>query len=61
MRLEKVGKCSFNKAFRSYFDCEIRPQGTGDSQDLLIRELLEVQGGVLQLVLAWPVQQQLTS
>lgn len=58
---KKWGWCSFNDVFSSYFDCEVRSQGAGDSQDLLIRELLEVQSGVLQLVLTWQVQQQLTS
>lgn len=61
MSLEQAGRCSFSNMFSSYFDCEVRSQGAGDPQDLLIRELLEVQSGVLQLVLTWPVQQQLTS
>lgn len=61
MCLEKVDKCSLDKKFRSYFDREVCSQGAGDSQDLLIRELLEVQGGVLEQVLARTVQQQLTS
>lgn len=34
----------------SYFDGEVGPQGAGDPQDLLIGQLLEVQGGVLQVV-----------
>lgn len=44
----------------SYFDCEVRTERAGNSQDLLIRELLEVQRGVLQVVLARSIQRQLT-
>lgn len=36
----------------TYFDSEISSEWTCDSQDFLIRQFLEVQGGVLQVVLA---------
>lgn len=44
----------------SYFDCEVSSEWTRDSQDLLIWKFLEVQGGVLQVVLPWSIQVQLT-
>lgn len=56
--------CSFSSLeliyLFSYFDCEVSPEWTRDSQDLLIWKFLEVQGGVLQVVLPWSIQVQLT-
>lgn len=44
----------------SYFDCEISAERPGDSQDLLVRQFLKVQGGVLQVVLPRSIQDQFT-